>query len=332
MAEQLTLAVRNYDRTVPILRGDVIVPGADLRTIETTEVAAMFTGMFTGEYDISKMSLAEVIYARSRGLDDFIAIPVFPYRMFRHGFIFATPGVGVDSAQDISGKRVALTRAVVTAGVWMRGMLTERYGVSAADTSWHYASIHHWQGKGESEDVTPRDGSTYRLLTGTGPNPQAIAERALLEGEVDVLCTTRAPADADNGSGRVVRVFDRYPESEAAYFEQTRIFPIMHVLAIRRSAVAAAPDLPVALFEAFAEAKRISKQRVEADASVSLAWKDYYLAKEREVLGDNPWAYGLEANRHALVKFLGYCHEQGLSAKELEPEDLFAEGTWALTD
>ena len=322
----LTIACRHYDRTAAILRGEVGVPGVDLRPVEMTDVAALFTGLHSGEFDVSEMSLGELVYAVSRGSNDFLAIPVFPFRMFRHGFMFC--GAGFGGPLDVDGKRVALPRVVQTAGIWMRGLLTEEYGASPAATEWLYGSVHHWEnGDGHEGDVTPQDGSVLRLLGAPSDRAHVAIEQALVQGEVDVLCTTRVPAAATDGSGRVRRLFEDYAAVEAGYFERSRIFPIMHTVAVRREAMEAHPELPKRLFEAFVEAKRRGNERLNADASVGLAWKDSYVERERALFGGDPWAYGLAKNRLVVEKFLAYCYDQGVAARRLRVEELFAPGT-----
>ena len=330
---QLVLACRYYDRTAPLLTGEVKIDGPDVRTIEVPEVAAIFAGMYRGEYDVSEMSLGELAYFTSRGLNEYLAVPIFPYRMFRHGFIFKRAGGGIDTPAGISGRRVALTRLVVTAGVWMRGMLTEDYEVSPSETEWHYASVHHWQAEGEPEEAAPADGSIPRYLATSGLPAQAAAEKALADGTVDVLCTTRTPLEVTNGDfSRFQRVFDDYPQAEEDYFLRTGIFPIMHTVAVRKTALSAYPDLPERLFEAFVKAKAISRRRLAEDGSLSLAWRDHYLESERAILGGDQWEYGFAKNRYVLQRFLAYCHEQGVTSRPLAPEELFVPGSLGLSE
>ena len=328
MTYPLTLACRNYDRTGPVLRGDVAVAGVELRSTEMSNPGEIFTAFYNGEFDAAEMSLAEIVYYTSRGEADFIAIPVFPYRMFRHGYMFCDANAGFAGPEDLSGKRVAFPRVVFTAGVWMRGMLVDEYGLSPADTSWYYGSMHHWTAK-PGEEVAPRDGAVLRWVQERGGEAADAAKLALLEGEVDALCTTRTPPET---GGRVRRLIEDFPAAEAAYFGRTGIYPIMHTIAVHRSFAEAHPELPEALFRAFVEAKALATQRIEADASISLVWKDRYLEHQHEVFGGDPWTYGLGKNRHVISKFLSYAYDQGVSAREMTPEELFAPSTLALTE
>jgi 4,5-dihydroxyphthalate decarboxylase len=154
MAElvKIKLASRAYDGTLPILRGQIGIQGFHFEITETEDVPGMFAGMFKGQYDISEMSLGELIYYTSRGKADFVAIPIFPSRIFRHGFIFCRKASGVHQPSDLDGKKIGFLRWVQTAAIWMRGMLIDEYGVSARDTEWHVASMHHW----DDDDPVPR--------------------------------------------------------------------------------------------------------------------------------------------------------------------------------
>ncbi|HZD39339.1 MAG TPA: PhnD/SsuA/transferrin family substrate-binding protein, partial [Terriglobales bacterium] len=136
----IRLASRAYDGTLPILRGQLRIPGLEFDIFETEDVPAMFAGMFKGRFDVSEMSLGELVYYTSRGKADFVAIPVFPSRMFRHGFLFCRKASPIDRPADLNGKKIGFLRWVQTAAIWMRGMLIDQYGVSATETEWYVAA------------------------------------------------------------------------------------------------------------------------------------------------------------------------------------------------
>ncbi|MGH7825377.1 MAG: hypothetical protein ACREQ7_09405 [Candidatus Binatia bacterium] len=327
----ITLACRNYDGTNAILRGLVRPKGVELRVIEENDVPKMFTGMFRGEYDVSEMSLAELIYYQSRDQCDFIGIPVFPSRIFRHSYILCNASSGITSGESLNGKKIGCLRWVQTAHVWVRGMLVEEYGISSENTRWYVWDVHHWQGA--NVNVEPRDGSVIHRLQWSGRNEYESSCAALLEGGLDVLITTEnlkyAALLEDN---RVKRLFEDFPEVEAAYYRKTKIFPIMHTLVVRKSVAERHPDLPAQLFELFSQSKKIGQESILAIPSLSMAWKTHYLEMERKIFERDPWAYGLEKNKHIIAKFLSYCHEQGVSARRLGPEELFVPSTWNLSE
>jgi 4,5-dihydroxyphthalate decarboxylase len=324
----LKLACRRYDRTLPLLRGTVAVDGIAYQADEWESVPKMFAAMHRGEYDAAEMSLAELVYYTSRGTSEFVGIPVFPSRIFRHGYIFCRADAGIDGPADLRGKRVGFPRLVQTACIWIRGLLVEEYGVPPRETRWVIGGTHHWdEGDGERTFETP-DGSVVQQLSRATPNENMNLERALLEGTIDALGTTQVPRALLEGAGTVHRLFPDFADREAAYFRKTRVFPIMHVLVARRDLVERRPDLPVQLFDLFSRAKAAGTAWLEMDPSIGLAWKGRYLAEERAFFGSDPWAYGLAANEHVLAKFIAYCAALGISARPLHPRELFHPSTW----
>jgi 4,5-dihydroxyphthalate decarboxylase len=327
--DKITLACGYYDTTSAIVRGRLSIPGFDLRVVETTSAAAMFAGMFRSEYDISEMSLAELIYHRSRGKDDFIGIPVFTVRCFRHGFIICNNAVA--KPQDLDGRRIGFMRWLQTAAIWIRGLLVEEYGISPTKTDWYVASVHD-QGDGDGHEIKPRDGSVIKRVERRDKDDFQTVYSALLRGEIDALGSTKPSAALLHKDKGIKRLFDDYPEAEAAYFRKTRIMPIMHVLVIRTDLVRRYPDLPGQLFRLFSESRRLGEEWAKAAPSSVMAWKDSYLEKESELLEGQPWAYGLDSNRRVLSTFLSYCYNQGIGDRKLDSRELFAPSTWELTE
>lgn len=334
MAEpvKIKFASRAYDGTLPILRGQIGIEGFHFEITETEDVPAMFAGMFKGQYDVSEMSLGELIYYTSRGKADFVAIPIFPSRMFRHGFIFCRKASGVHQPGDLDGKRIGFLRWVQTAAIWMRGMLIDEYRVSARDTEWHVASMHHWDDDDPGATVEPRDGSTVRMLQNRGTTTSERACRALFDGQIDALGVTESQLPILLANDSVRRLFENPREIEANYFRQTKILPIMHVVALQKRLVDLHPELPEKLFGLYSQAKRWAQRWRRAIPSLVEAWPNHYLAEEHEIFRTDPWAYGLEANRHVLDTFLGYCHAQGVTAKKIAAEDIFHSSTLKLVE
>ena len=332
MASKIRFCARAYDGTLPILRGQLRLSGFDLEITETGDVPGMFAGMFKGQYDVSEMSLGELIYYISRGKADFIAIPVFPSRMFRHGFIFCPKASGIESPAALSGKRIGFLRWVQTAAIWMRGMLIDEYGVSASDSQWYIASMHHWDDADPGAAVEPRDGSVIQWIQNEGKNTSERACRALFDGEVDALGITESQLAIMLGNQGVKRLFENSRDVEAEYFRQTKILPIMHVLALRRELADKHPELPEQLFRLFTESKRWAQGWRRAIPSLVEAWPNHYLDEERKIFEGDPWVYGVEANRHVLEKFLAYCNAQGISARPLAAEELFHSTTLKLAE
>ena len=328
---KITLACRHYDGTSALIRGRVQLPGFELDVVETDNVAGMFTDMFEGKYDVSEMSLAELIYYVSRGNNDFTGIPVFPSRFFRHGFLLYNTASGIRSAHELSGKRIGFLRWVQTAAIWIRGTLIDEYGVSPKDTQWYVASMHHWKEGKDHDAIQPRNGAAIREIQGQ-KDPHEVIYQALLEGKIDVLGTTENESFAKKPSPSIRRLFENPKEVEVGYFQKTRIFPIMHAMVVRNSVAEKYPDLPEKLFRLFSDAKKMGREWLQGHPSMGLAWKDHYLEQEKEFFGCDPWAYGLMPNEHVLNRFVKYCYDEGIAAKEIRLQDLFFPGTLKLAE
>jgi 4,5-dihydroxyphthalate decarboxylase len=329
---RIRLAARAYDGVLPILRGQIKIPGVEFDVTETEDVPGMFAGMFKGQFDVSEMSLGELIYYTSRGKADFIAIPVFPSRMFRHGFLFCRKDAGIRSPGDLNGRKIGFLRWVQTAAIWMRGMLVDEYGVSARDSQWYVAAMHHWDDVDPGATVEPRDGSVIRMIQNSGKDTSERACRALFDGQVDALGITESQLATLLADESVKRLFDDPRAVEASYFRKTKILPIMHVLALQKGLADQHPELPAKLFHLFVDAKRWAQRWRRAIPSLVEAWPNHNLDEERKIFARDPWAYGLEANRHVLERFLDYCHAQGISAKKTAPEELFHPTTLSLAE
>lgn len=329
---KLKLASRAYDGVLPILRGQMGITGFGFEITETEDVPAMFSGMFRGQFDLSEMSLGELIYYTSRGKSDFIAIPVFPSRVFRHGFIFIRKDSGINRPADLSGKKIGFLRWVQTAAIWMRGMLIDEYGVSAKNSQWYVASMHHWDEHDPGATVEPRDGSVIRMIENGGKNTTERACGALFDGQVDALGVTESQLATLLAHDSVKKLFESSRDVEASYFHKTKILPIMHVLALQRSLVEKFPELPEKLFRLYVDAKRWAQRWRRGIPSLVEAWPNQYLTEEQRIFRTDPWAYGLEANRHVLEKFLAYCYAQGITAKNISADEIFHPSTLKLVE
>jgi 4,5-dihydroxyphthalate decarboxylase len=314
------------------MRGLVTPAGIDLKVLEMADVSGMFTGMFKGDFDVSEMSLAELVYYVSRGSSDFLGIPVFPLRMFRHGYIFCNTSAGIQAPEDLKGKKIGLPRWAHTTGVWVRGILKDEYGISPEAARWYSTALHHWEDDSEETEAAPTGAYRVDRLSGNGQDQGSIVDSALIEGKVDAIVTASLPKSFLRGDGKVKRLFDNYKDVEASYYRRTRIVPIMHVLVARRSSTERVSDLPVRLFQLFSEAKKSARRQPKNDPDLNLMWRNHYVQEEQRIFQEDPWAYGLEPNRHVVDVFLSYCLEQGMSVRKLNPEDLFFPSTWKLSE
>ena len=317
---QLTLACGDYDRTRALEDGSVVADGIDLTYLRLPVEETFFRMMRHQEFDVAELSFSSYVLSLQREDPPFIAIPVFPSRMFRHGSIYINTTAGIEQPSDLRGKRVGTPEFQVSAGVWIRGILSDRHGLGADEVT-YFTGGQESPGRIEKArlDLPPR----MRL---EGIAPDATLSQMLAEGGIDALYTPRIPSPFVAGDPRVARLFPDTIGAEKAYFADTGIFPIMHVLVIRRDLYERHRWVAQSLQKAFVAAKAEVLERIYDSSALRfmLPWLNQYIEEARNTLGEDYWSYGLEANHHVLDTFLRYHHEQGLSQRRLVPEQLFA--------
>jgi 4,5-dihydroxyphthalate decarboxylase len=314
-----TLAVEDYDHVRDLVTGAVPVEGVDLTCLHLPVEEIFFRFVRFREWHVSELSLAKYASLRARGDDSLTAIPVFTSRMFRHSAIFVRDDGPVGEPARLAGARVGIPEWTQTATVYVRGLLTHTYGIPLDGVSWFQAGVNE---AGRIEGV-PID-----LPTGVSCTPvtDRTLNEMLLSGDLDAVISAHPPTEFTSGSGRVVRLFPDYRAVEEAYYRTTGIFPIMHLVALRRDIHDAHPWVAMNLLRAFEEAKRRSLARaVDANVShVPIPWGIDDAARARDLFGRDWWPYGVEPNRTTLDAFLGYAFEQGVCDRRLDAEELFA--------
>lgn len=320
---RVTLGCGDYDRVEPLKDGRVRPEGVDLTFVPLEPEELFFRMVRYQEFDASELSLASYITGRAQGKEDFIAIPVFPSRMFRHSAIFVHAGAGIDKPEDLKGRRVGVGEYQMTAIVWVKGILSDDYGVKASDIHWFTGGQEQ---PGREERLPLQLPSEIRLE----PIPKdKTLSRMLEEGELDAVIAARTPSPFLRGSPKVKRLFKDPMEVEKDYFQRTGTFPIMHTVALRKALYDAEPWLAVSLYKAFNQAQEISWRGIRGAPAVryKLAWLQLYLEQEEEFLGKQAWANGVDHNRKTVETLSRYIVEQGM-AKEAPPfEELFASNT-----
>jgi 4,5-dihydroxyphthalate decarboxylase len=320
---RLSLGCWNYDRTRGLLEGRIQPDGIDLTYLDMPVEETFFRMLRHREFDVAEMSLSSYTVSLFKDQKHFIAIPVFPSRFFRHSCIYVNANAGIKEPRDLIGRKIGNPEYQMTAPVWIRGILQDEYQVPVEGQT-------YYQG-GEEEPNRPE-----KLKLELPPNikvaqigEQDTLAAMLRDGKIDALYTARMPSTYHTGGGRVRRLFENYQEVEQAYFKKTRIFPIMHTVAIKRSVYEKHPWVAMSLYKAFVK----SQQETYADLYVTAAlkamlpWLTKHVEDARALMGDDYWPYGFAPNREALATFLRYHHEQGLSKRLLEPEELFAPET-----
>ena len=321
---RLSLGCWNYDRTRALADGRVKPDGIELTYLDMPVEETFFRMLRHQEFDVAEMSLSSYTVSLFREKQNFVAIPVFPSRFFRHSCIYVNADSGIREPKDLIGKRVGTPEYQMTAPAWIRGILQDEYGVPVD-------SVTYFTG-GEEE---PNRSEKLKLDLPPNIKVQPIGltdtlAAMLRDGKIDALYTARMPSTYKaGGKGPVRRLFEDYMEVEQAYYRKTRIFPIMHTVAIKRSVYERDPWVAMSLTKAFVKAQKETYDDLYVTAALKtmLPWLTKHVEDARALMGEDFWPYGFEPNQEALATFLRYHHEQGLSKRRLEPRELFAPET-----
>jgi 4,5-dihydroxyphthalate decarboxylase len=301
----LSLAISPYDHARDLRPQGIALTVLDL---QIEEIFYRFTRF--REWQASEMSFGKVVSILSQPAPDIIAIPVFPSRVFRHSAIYTK----LKSPKDLEGKRVGIPEWAQTAGIYVRGLLQHEYGVDLRRIEWVQAGVRE---PGREEKVDLKLPAGMRIT----PQPGKTLAGMLAAGELDAVISARDPGGP--------RMFSDYTGPELDYFKKTGIYPIMHVVVLRREAYERDRWIAMNLFKAFEEAKRASLARLTeiGISHIPMPWLAEHARRWRDVAGEDFWPYGIDANRPTLEAFLQYAHEQGVATRRLKVEELFAPET-----
>jgi 4,5-dihydroxyphthalate decarboxylase len=314
---RLTFACGPYDRTAALREGLIRPEGIELNYL-TMQPAEIFWRMLQfKEFDVSEMSLSNYTTLISQGNSPFIAIPVFPSRVFRHGYFFINTTKGIKSPADLKGKRGGVPEYSMTAAVFMRGLLQHEYGVKPTDVEWV---------QGRTDRLGRKLPSDVRL---TQAPPGTELGDLLERGEIDFMMTANNPLSFRRGAPTVRRLFPNYAEEEKNYYRRTKIYPIMHTVVIRRDIYDRDPWVALSLYKALCQAKQYAYDQLAdlGSPKASFAWLQPLLEEEQSIIGPDWFPYGIEQNRPTIEALLQYTHEHGLSDRRLTIEELFAPST-----
>jgi 4,5-dihydroxyphthalate decarboxylase len=322
-ALRLTLACWDYDRTRALIDGSVAPEGIDLIYLNQPVEETFWRMLRFREFDCSEMSLSSYVASLNSDNPPFVAIPAFPSRFFRHSCIFVSAKSGIRKPEELKGKRIGVPEYQMTAPVWIRGILSDDYGVKVTDVE-HYSGGEEEPGREEKLKLDLP--STIRLR---GIPADKTLSRMIADGDLDALVTARAPSTFQKEPDKVRRLFPDYVETEKQYYRRTKIFPIMHTVVIRRDVYASNPWVAQSLYKAFTEAKAKAYRLYDQTAALPamVPWLIAQLDEARREMGEDWWPYGVEPNRKVLETFLRYHHEQGLSKRRFTPDELFARET-----
>ncbi len=314
----LTLATTDYDHVRDLMNGVVAAEGIVLTGFVLPVEEIFFRFIKNREWDVSEMSFGKFIGYASQPHSPFIGIPVFPSRVFRHSAFYVRADRGIKSPKDMEGKTIGIPEWAQTAGIYARGFLAETAGVDLTKIKWVQAGMNE-AGREEKVEFTLPKGIQYSQRRYTSISAM------LLSGEIDAAISARVPDAFGKGGGRIVRLYPDYRNDEMAYHAATGIFPIMHVIAMRRAVFERYPWVAMNLFKAFEQAKERSLERMNdlTASRIPVPWSAAIAAEWGKGFGTDPFPYGLEANRKTLEAFCRFAQDQGVTAKRLTPDDLF---------
>ena len=317
---KLRFACGLYDRMLPLYTKEVQPDGIDLEFVMNNDPRETFDRMVRDQaYDLSEMSSSEFVTRMSRGQSPFVALPVFPSRIFRHGFITVNRRSGIRHPKDLEGRRVGVQLYTMTAAVFIRGLLQHEYGVDLSTIHWVQGAMDS-PGAHGSPTVLPLLKPVDLEINRSNHSLSELLER----GEIDAVTGATLPK-ALGKNPDIARLFPDYDQVEAAYYRKTRIHPIMHLVAIRRDVYEAHPFIAASLYRAFCDAKTLALQHMRFLGALRymLPWLAKSIDQIDDVFGGDPWPYGVEENRPTLEALVTYLADQSIIAAPMPLEDLF---------
>jgi len=319
----LTMAGGRYDRTRALIDGSVRPEGIDLYYMEMPIEEVFWRVLRYQEFDVAECSLAYYLISRSRGGPDFVAIPLFPSRCFRHGFVFINRRSGIARPEDLKGKVVGVPEYSMTAALWLRGLLEHDYGVPPGAMRWRTGGIEQPDRSDRMQVKVDADVEIAEIPKGKSLNGM------LEQGEIDVLMSPRIPSSFRNGHPDVARLFPDYKEDERAWYARHRVVPVMHTVVIKRALYEREPWIAQSLFKAFRDStRRAIDVMMDVNAlPYSLPWYLPALEETIAIFGKEFWPEGFAASWPAVEMLMRYAHEQGLIDHLFAPEELFAPST-----
>jgi 4,5-dihydroxyphthalate decarboxylase len=304
----------------------VQVEGCDVIAVAVPPEEAFHRAFKYREFDVTELSMSSYMNVQSRDGSPYIAIPAFVSRLFRHSSIYIRTDRGIGGPEDLKGKIVGVPEYQMTAALWVRGIFADEYGVQPADISWRNGGLEEGGREERAPLHLPGDVELQSI-----PKDETLAEH-LDDGRIDALISARAPSSYHTNDN-IDRLFPDYRAAEKEYFRKTGMFPIMHMIGIRRTIAEAHPWLPVNVYNAFIKAKNLCMEEFTeiGHLHTTLPWPIAECEEVKALMGEDYWRYGVQENAKELEAMARYSFDQGLSARKLEPEDLFAAPTFDLT-
>ncbi|WP_310821337.1 ABC transporter substrate-binding protein [Stratiformator vulcanicus] len=330
----LTVAGYPYERVTAIQDGRVEIDNRQVE-FETAKIGEMNQHVFSGPQtrDVTEVGLIPYLLAFCNdGFRDYLPLPIFVLKVFRHKSIFVHADRGINKPEDLRGRKVATVGYSSSGLTWVRGILQDEYGVSPEDIKWVLtekdSAAGQTGGASKWEKLLPASLAVEKAPAGKDESD------LLLEGAVDAIFHPAEPRAYVKRHPKVRRLFGDCRAVEQRYFKKTGIYPIMHLVAIRRELAEQQPWLPKAIFNAYCKSKQLDyeESRRIRWAYSSLPWYGQEFNETVEFMGPNFYSYGIPKNRKALETVFRYLHKQGLAERELKIEEVFLESTIGLED
>ncbi len=323
----ITIACGNYDRTRAIRDGRVNVDGCAVTYLPLYPEEIFHRAFKFAEFDVSELSFSSYLRTVAAGNAHYIGVPAFVSRIFRHSGIYIRNGAGISKPADLRGKRIGVPEYQITAVVWMRGIMQHEYGVKPSDI--------HWRSGGQ-EQAGRHERTPLKAIPGLDLRPigdDKTLVGMLRDSELDALFTARAPSSFLNREPHIARLFPDTRAAEQAYYKKTKLFPIMHLIGIRRSLCEKYPWLATSVYKAFCEAKALAMidlRDVNA-LMVTLPWLEAETNETAAIMGEDFWRYGSDENRPEIDALAQYAFEQGLIERKPMIEELFHPSTFDMS-
>jgi 4,5-dihydroxyphthalate decarboxylase len=314
----ITLACALYDRMQALYTGEVKAKGIDLTfRVEDFPRRLFDHAMAQAPFDACEMSSSDFVTRHLAGNNPFVALPVFPSKMFRHGLITINAKSGIRTPKDLEGRRIGVMRHTMTAAVYIRGHLQNDYGVDLKSIHWIEGSVNSPGMHGVPTYHPPGWNITVN-------NSDRSLSQLIDAGEIDGIIGTHLP-ESRRTNPDVRRLFPDFHAVEREYYERTGVFPIMHLIAIKKEVYERNPFIAKSLFDAFEQAKRAALTRMRNYSALRsmLPWMPDELDELDRVFGDDPWTYGVEANRKTFSTMIEFMHQQDLIDRQPRVDDLF---------
>jgi 4,5-dihydroxyphthalate decarboxylase len=318
----LSVAIGDYDRNRPLIDGTVRMDGVDPLFMTLSPEEIFFRAMRTADFDICELSLSSFTLRTARGDNPYVGVPAFVSRAFRHTSIYVRTD-RIREPKDLMGRKIGVPEYQLTANVWARAILQDDHGVKPSDVRWVRAGIEQAH---RPEKIAIHLPANVHLEDGP---PGKTISQLLEEGAIDAFIAPRPPKLAGAGHPHIGWLFRDPVGAAQDYYRRTGIFPIMHLIGVRRTLAEQHPWLPAAVFKAFEQSKALALEALSDTSAtkVTLPFLEEQLRAARALLGEDFWPYGVAANRKALQTFLRHHHEQGLSARAVSVEELFHPAT-----